>query len=179
MTDDLWRAAWAAASQVMEKAFEVISEQHDLFRSGRGSRPALDLVVAPGGPLDSETARACTAAVTTLMHVRARSDRDPPSSRKPGRKREADGSPPRDRGGGRKDKRKDGRGDGRRDKGKTQRISNLLSEWKEVMCKGVSNKSDQYCIWNCLGKCKKGSECDLSHKSPPGFSKAEWLKKLE
>jgi desulfoferrodoxin (superoxide reductase-like protein) len=171
MTDVLWTAAWAAASRVMEMAFENVSEQHDMFRAGRGPRPTLVAVVGDRGPLAHEAAQACTAAVTSLCHIKAASERDGPNTERKKRRN----SPPPDRNNKRG---KEGTG-GKKEEGNTKKIGGLLSEWKEEYCKGVSDKAKQPCIWNCLGRCKKGKDCDHSHKSPPGFNKAEWMEKAK
>ena len=175
MTDVLWTAAWTAASRVMEMAFENISEQHDLFRSGRGPRPTLDGVVGDRGPLAHEAAQACTAAVTSLCHIKAASDREARDTPFTDRKKKRTGSPPPDRNNKRG---KEGKA-GKREAGNTKKIGSLLSEWSEAHRKSSSDKAKHPCTWNSLGGCKEGKDCDHSHKSSPGFNKAEWMEKLK
>jgi hypothetical protein len=153
-------AAWEAATDTIEAAFEAISKQHSLFRSRRGPKPSLQAIVGHGGVVDKAKERACRMATTELFVAMQKSPRqdDDRSGGKGKGKRESENT-----------RRSDDRGrDPKRPKDKDQLIGRQQREWNKV--------HSGFCIWDCLSTCKRGSSCKMKHKAPPNFDKAKWLK---
>ena len=77
---EVLNAAWEAATETIEAAFESITKQHSLFRARRGQRPSLEVIVEHGGVLDKAKERACRMATTGLFMAMQSTNTPKPNS---------------------------------------------------------------------------------------------------